>query len=124
MLNDSVRPKIIQHLSRGFSEQDCLVRVIDGTTDHLHSLFLLSQNYSIAQVLKNVKGESSHWINQQKFFLPKFAWQVGYAAFSVSESLLSKVDKYIRNQKQHHQKMTFAEELQKLLKLHGLSENR
>ena len=37
MLNDSVRPKIIQHLSRGFSEQDCLVRVIDGTTDHLHS---------------------------------------------------------------------------------------
>ena len=74
--------------------------------------------------MKSVKGESSHWINQQEFIKTKFAWQVGYAVFSISESLLSKVEYYINHQNSHHRKMTFNEEYIIFLKKHGLQESK
>ncbi|MBS4027873.1 MAG: transposase [Ignavibacteriales bacterium] len=75
--------------------------------------------------MKNVKGESSHWINQNKFLNVKFAWQIGYGAFSASESQLEKVEKYIRNQKEHHAKLTYQQEVELFLKKYNLAfENR
>jgi uncharacterized protein with von Willebrand factor type A (vWA) domain len=71
--------------------------------------------------LKNIKGESSHWINQQNLLKVKFAWQVGYGAFSVSESNVNDVEQYIRNQKEHHRMKTFTEEFDEFMKKHGLT---
>ncbi len=89
--------------------------------DHVHCLFLLNQQKSIAEVIKQAKGSSSHFINQQDIVRDKFAWQTGYAAFSVSESVLEKVFVYIQNQKEHHKQRTFAQEYEEFLALHGLS---
>jgi putative transposase len=66
-----------------------------------------------------VKGESSHWINQSDFIKYKFAWQTGYGAFSVSESMVKDVEKYIANQKEHHKKITFEEEIDLFMKKYG-----
>ena len=97
-----------------------MVRIINGMADHIHILFLLNQNHSIADVFKQIKGNSSHWINQQNFMTSKFAWQIGYGAFSVSESMVKEVEKYIRNQKEHHKKITFREEYELFIKKYGL----
>jgi putative transposase len=110
-------PHIQEHLEKDF---ECTVSAINGIPDHIHILFLLSPNFSVKDILKNIKGESSHWINQENLTKIKFAWQTGYGAFSVSESNVEKVVKYIDNQKEHHKKKTFAVELEEFMKNHGL----
>ncbi|MDO8550131.1 MAG: IS200/IS605 family transposase [Ignavibacteria bacterium] len=101
-------------------ELDCKVRIINGTEDHVHILFLLSPNFTMKDIFHNVKGESSHWVNQSDFIKYKFAWQTGYGAFSVSESMVKEVEKYIANQKEHHKKMTYEEEIDLFIKKYGL----
>jgi REP element-mobilizing transposase RayT len=108
---------IMSHLVESFG---CRVRIINGTGDHVHVLFLLDPNHALKDILQNIKGESSHWINQQNLLQGKFAWQTGYGAFSVSESVVKDVERYIKNQKNHHLKMTFKEEYERLMKKHGL----
>jgi len=91
--------------------------------DHIHCLFLLSPTKSIAEIIKQIKGSSSHYLNEEKHLPDKFAWQTGYAAYSVSESVLEKVYRYIKHQKQHHQKKAFENEFEEILKLHHATKN-
>ncbi len=119
-MKEEIRKEIINHLKEKYEELDCGIRIINGTENHLHTLFLLNQNRSIKGIIKNVKGETSHWINQKYFYKIKFAWQIGYGAFSVSESIVTDVENYIRNQKEHHKKMSFQEEWELLLKKHNI----
>ena len=104
-------------------EMGCPVRIINGMPDHVHCLFLLNPQKSIAEVIKQIKGSSSHFINQNKLTSEKFVWQTGYASFSVSESALEKVYFYIKNQKQHHNKQAFDIEFEGFLKLYGFNQN-
>ena len=67
-------------------------------------------------IFHNVKGESSHWVNQSNFIKYKFAWQTGYGAFSISESMIKEVEKYVGNQKEHHKRITYGEEIDLLIK--------
>jgi putative transposase len=120
LLPDSSRTNIMDHIKLKFEELGCRVLIINGTKNHLHALFLLCNDRSVAEVMKMVKGESSHWINQQNFFDYKFAWQTGYGCFSVSESMVKRVEEYIRTQEEHHKKMTFQEEYGQFLQRHGL----
>lgn len=83
----------------------CKVVDINGIEDHVHCLFSLSLQRSVADVIRQVKGSTAHYINQQQLLPGKFAWQTGYAAYSVSERELYKVERYIKNQKQHHYPM-------------------
>ncbi len=99
---------------------DCKVRTINGTEDHIHLLFQLAPNFSAGDIFKNIKGESSHWINQSDFANTIFAWQIGYGAFSVSESMVKDVELYIKNQKIHHKKITYDEEVELFMKKYGL----
>ncbi|MCF7793750.1 MAG: IS200/IS605 family transposase [Candidatus Cloacimonetes bacterium] len=111
---------IFSKLDELLKEQQCENIVINGFEEHVHSLFLLNPNKNISEIIKNIKGSSSHWINQKELFKVKFAWQVGFASFSVSESLVEKVSQYIKNQELHHKKMSFSEEWNLLLKKHNL----
>jgi len=124
LLKDNFRGKTIKHIQSNLLELGCKVRAVNGTKDHLHILFLMAPDKSISQIMKNIKGASSHWINQNDFLHVKFSWQVGYGAFSVSESDVKKVEQYIVKQEDHHRVMTFAEEYQRFIQLHGLGENR
>lgn len=100
----------------------CHVETINGMREHVHLLFLLSPQKTLSEVVKQVKGGSSHAINQSGLLVNKFAWGTGYAAFSVSESSVSVVKKYIVHQKEHHKKRVFEIEYQEFLRLHGLEE--
>lgn len=112
LIHASVENEISQFIAEQLHEQGCPVRIINGMPDHIHCLFLLSPKKSIAEVIKQIKGSSSHFINQNNLIPEKFAWQTGYAAYSVSESVVERVFRYIRNQKQHHTNKTLQNELE------------
>ena len=120
LIPSAVDLNVYTFLREELIELGCAVRIINGMPDHVHSLFLLNPQKPITDILKYVKGISSHSINEQNLVSKKFSWQTGYAAYSVSESQLEKVFQYIKNQKQHHQKKTFLQEYDELLGLHGL----
>lgn len=90
---------------------------INGMPDHIHMLIGLRPTQSISDLMKDVKGSSSKWINEMGFIKEKFEWQEGYGAFSYGKSQLKNVIAYIENQKVHHAKKTFREEYIEFLKL-------
>ena len=83
---------------------------INGMPDHVHMLIGIRPVQSLSDLMKQVKQDSSKWINQQGFVNGKFSWQAGYGAFSYSKSQLPQVINYIQNQELHHKKKTFQEE--------------
>ncbi len=93
-----------------------VVFAICGMEDHVHLLLRLPPVLALAKAISVVKANSSRWMNEHG---PAFACQGGYGAFSVSSSNLRAVEKYIREQKIHHRKMSFEEEYRALLKRHG-----
>ncbi len=101
-------------------EHDGLLMEIGGIEDHVHILASLRPRFSISELLQKIKGGSSSWLNKSKLCNQRFAWQTGYAAFSVSESQVASVRRYIQRQPQHHHKMSFREELEILLQRHGI----
>jgi putative transposase len=119
----AIENRVHNYMKEQFDESGCPVRIINGMPEHVHSLFLLGPQCTVAGTIKQVKGSTSHWINEEDLIPGRFAWQTGYAAYSVSESLLKKVYNYIANQKRHHQKKTFLEEHEEFNKLHGLHPN-
>ena len=88
--------KIHNFLREELIELGFPVRIINGMPDHIHSLFLLNPQKSVAEVIKYVKGITSHSINDQNLISKKFSWQTGYAAYSVSESQLERVFQHIK----------------------------
>ena len=94
--------------------------------DHVHILYFQSRTETTAKVVQLVKQETSKWIKTQNPdikdpYLIKFHWQKGYSAFSVSESIVPKVKKYIANQEEHHKRTTFKEEYLEFLENHNLA---
>ena len=83
---------------------------INGMPDHLHLLIGMRPNQSLSELVQDVKGSSSKWINEQGLTKERFAWQEGYGAFSYAKSNLPLVVRYIENQEEHHRKKTFQEE--------------
>ncbi len=92
----------------------------NSVSDHIHILFSLSKNHALAKVVGEVKESSSAWIKTQDAWYREFYWQGGYAAFSVSESQAERVRQYIRSQREHHQKVSFQDELRALFKNHRI----
>jgi REP element-mobilizing transposase RayT len=89
---------------------------INGMPDHIHILFGMRPTQSLSDLMKQVKQDSSKWINNKNFVNGKFSWQAGFGAFSYSKSEVPKVINYIKNQELHHKSKTFQEEYLQLLK--------
>jgi REP element-mobilizing transposase RayT len=120
-LSETLRPKLYAYLNGIFESWQSPAITIGGHADHVHALFLLSKNHPLSKVVEEVKKGSSKWLKSASPLLDKFSWQSGYSAFSVSESNLSKVVKYIRTQDEHHRRITFQDELRRLLIRHGFT---
>ena len=93
---------------------------IGGVEDHIHLLARLRQDKALSEVLRELKANSSGWIHRTFPHAGKFAWQVGYGAFTVSESQIGRVQTYIQRQAEHHRKQTFQEEFIALLRAHEI----
>ena len=122
-----IRPEIEEiiygNMRNEFEGIGCAVKIINGMPEHVHCLFLLNPLKSIAEVIKQIKGSTSHFINDKNLTKEKFIWQSGYAAYSVSESQLIKVYNYILNQKVHHSNKSYGDEYDAFLSLNGLEKN-
>lgn len=121
-ITNSLEVKLFPFIRNEFKELGCTLLIINGWTEHIHCLFLLNPKKSISEVMKQIKGSSSFFVNKEKLTPGRFSWQVGYAAFSVSESVRNKVYTYIKNQKTHHQRKNFQLELDDFLRFHQLNE--
>ena len=93
---------------------------INSMPDHLHFFVGLNPTQSISEMMRLAKGDSSEFVNKERFTKHKFQWQDGYGAFSNSRSQIDSVVKYIMNQKQHHTKRTFKEEYLDILKQYAV----
>lgn len=97
--------------------------IVNGTEDHVHILCIMSKNSSLADLMEDIKRNSSRWIKQKGDCYKDFAWQGGYAGYSVSQSKIEVVRNYIANQKEHHKHQSFKEEYIQFLKEYGIEYN-
>lgn len=111
------------YLATVLRSHDCQTLLVNGAKDHVHALFALSRKYSISTIVKEVKRTSSSWIKDIAPTQRKFRWQNGYGAFSVSQSHLDQVRRYIENQEQHHRRVTFEDEYRAFLKKYEVDYN-
>ncbi|MCY7362450.1 MAG: transposase [Ignavibacteria bacterium] len=126
LINETLEPVLYRFIKKELEESfNTKIKIINGIENHTHALFLLNPNYAITEILKTMKAGSSYWINHNNLTDSKFSWEAGYSAYSVSESNVGNVEKFIKNQKSHHKKISFKEEYQLLINKHGLIyENR
>ena len=89
--------------------------IINGTSDHVHVFLGLKPSMSISDLVRDIKNNSSNFVNDKKFVTGKFSWQEGYGAFSYSQSHIENVYNYILNQETHHHRKTFKEEYLEIL---------
>jgi putative transposase len=120
-LTEAIRPRLYAYLAGIFQKWESPAIVIGGHDDHIHALFLLNKNHPLKKIVEEVKKGSSNWIKTLDSGLADFSWQNGYGAFSVSESNVPDVKKYIDGQMEHHRRMTFQDEMRQLLARHGLT---
>lgn len=97
-------------------EKDVYLDFANGTADHVHGLISLKTTQWMSGAVQHLKGQSSHWLNEQCFLPYEFDWQDGYAAISVSSSNVGRVRNYIKNQEAHPAKVSLQEELIELKK--------
>ena len=119
-LKKSAAIKLSGFLYEYSQSKDIYMKINYVNAEHVHALIDLPTKYSIEETMKLLKGASSHWINQERIIAAKFSWGRGYGAFSVSQSNVNDVSKYIANQEEHHRKKTFAEEYEKFVRVYGL----
>ena len=92
------------------------VLAINGMPDHVHILIGMRPTQSLSELMQDIKGDSSKWINKKGFVRGRFSWQAGYGAFSYGKSQVNDVIDYIKNQEEHHRKKSFIEEYTEFLK--------
>jgi len=115
-LTNSIRSELFRHIKDNARKKEIYLDFINGHFDHVHCLLTLNADSSISKTIQLIKGESAYWINNTDLLNTKFEWADEYFAFSVSESMVDKVREYIKNQGEHHKKISFKEEYDEFLK--------
>jgi REP element-mobilizing transposase RayT len=123
-LKDQIRHEVISHIRENAGSKGIFIDHINGYHDHLHALISLGARQNISGIIQNIKGESSFWINKNKLTRIKFEWQDDYWAVSFGVNQLEILREYIRYQVQHHQKVPFKDELNKLIEEYKLERVR
>jgi putative transposase len=117
LIDSAWEERLHQYITGIFRQNNHKMLQINSMPDHIHIFIGMRPHQSISSLMQNVKTESSKWIKDQKLCSFPFAWQEGYGAFSYSKSQVPAVVNYVKNQKKHHQKVSFLDEYRKLLTL-------
>ncbi|WP_310378911.1 IS200/IS605 family transposase [Flavobacterium sp.] len=118
LIHSSFKNELYQYITGIIKNHNHKLLAINGMSDHIHIFIGMRPTQSISDLLQDIKGNSSKWINEKKFLKVKFEWQEGYGAFSYSKSQVNSVINYIKNQEQHHTAKSFREEYLEFLKLY------
>ncbi len=116
IVNNSWKDELYKYITGIIKNNQHKPLAINGMPDHVHVLFGMRPSQSLSDLMQDIKGNSSKWINEKGFIKCRFSWQEGFGAFSYSKSQLSKVTAYINNQETHHKKKCFIEEYKEILK--------
>ena len=118
LINSKLCNALYGHIGGIIKSESAILLQIGGMPDHIHIVLKLKPVHSLSEIMKKLKGHSSKWVNEQAFLNERFSWQEGYAAFTVSESQIGAVVHYVKNQKSHHQNLSYQEEFTQFLKHH------
>jgi REP element-mobilizing transposase RayT len=110
LISKKWKETLYQYITGIITHKNQKLMIINGMPDHIHILIGLKPDCVLSDLVRDIKANSSKWINENKFVLGKFEWQTGFGAFSVSQSQVQTVINYILNQEEHHKKKTFREE--------------
>jgi putative transposase len=116
LIQDDWKDELYKYITGIVQTHKHKLLIINGMPDHLHMLVGMRPAQSISELLQDVKGGSSLWVNERRLTQERFQWQQGFGAFSYSKKDLPNVIEYIKNQQQHHHQKTFMEEYKDLLK--------
>lgn len=111
LIKRDIEGELYSYMAKIFKECDSSAIIIGGTENHVHILCSLSKKISLSKTIEDVKKSSSKWIKTKGQEYKDFFWQKGYGAFSIGQSGKDSLVDYIKNQKEHHKKKTFQEEL-------------
>ena len=114
------KEEIHQYITDIIQNKNQKILSINNMPDHIHIFICVKPNLTISDLVRDIKNNSSRFINKNKWVLDKFSWQEGFGAFSCGHSQIDAVDKYIQNQEQIHKQMTSREEYIKFLEKYGI----
>jgi Transposase IS200 like. len=115
-----LRQNMHQYLGGACRQMDCPAVTIGGVADHVHILLRLGRMITVAELIKELKQQSSKWIKSKDVGVRDFHWQNGYAGFSASPGHLDRLGVYIDNQEEHHRTESYQDELRRLFRKYGL----
>jgi putative transposase len=121
--NKVFRDEMHRYLGGTLNKLGCPALIVGGSVEHVHLLFALSRNNSLAYLVRELKRGSSKWIKTKDRRMLKFSWQIGYGVFSVSQSQATKVIEYIKRQEDHHQITKYEHEYIAFLKKYEINYN-
>jgi REP element-mobilizing transposase RayT len=116
LLTSKMRPRVFRYISGIITDMKHKSIIVNGVSDHIHIFLGLNPSVSLSDTVYEIKRSSSLFINDNRLSRFPFNWQEGYGAFSYSKSHIDRVYKYILNQQQHHDKISFRAEYLEFLK--------
>jgi len=120
IITPEVEPELFAYIGGILRNYESVLLDAGGTSDHVHLVVSQSKNIALSGLLKEIKGASSSWIKSQGRWFRNFHWQDGYGAFSFGKQDLPTLQQYVANQKEHHRKWSFKDELIYMLEENGV----
>ncbi len=120
LITPEIEPSLFAYIGGILKNHESRLLDAGGDSDHVHLLISQSKNIALSALLMEIKKSSSSWLKTQDSAFKNFHWQDGYAGFSVGRSEVDQLKRYIANQKEHHRKQTFQEELIQFFEEYGL----
>jgi REP-associated tyrosine transposase len=115
-----IESELHPYMAKIFRELKSPSLTIGGTSDHVHVLFALGRVIAVANLVEEVKTATSKWMKTKGPEFRNFHWQTGYGAFSIGQSSVGALKRYIRNQREHHRRITFQDEYRKFLQAYKI----
>jgi len=114
------KDELYKYITGIISNEGQKLIALNGMPDHVHILIGLKPTIALSNLVRDIKANSSKFINEKQWIAGKFRWQSGFGAFSYSHSQVPVIAKYIEDQEEHHKKKTFKEEYTEFLKLYNI----
>ena len=119
-ISEQWKDELYKYISGIIANKNQKLMIVNGVPNHIHLLIGTKPNCNLSDLIRDIKANSSKWINEKKFTNFHFEWQTGFGAFTVSQSVVPNVIEYIKNQEEHHRKKTFKEEYVEFLKAYQI----
>ena len=119
-ISEQWKDELYKYISGIIANKNQKLMIVNGMPNHIHLLIGTKPNCNLSDLIRDIKANSSKWINEKKFTNFHFEWQTGFGAFTVSQSVVPNVIEYIKNQEEHHRKKTFKEEYVEFLKAYKI----